>query len=112
MDVSLEKDSVGPFLGSSKYHPDSSPEEGSSRQLSHEQMKEYTGDCRVFYDPIVEYMEGLGNSNDWSHLYGKYQSIFYNFLPLSISFLSIKHEKRTTLLGKLLDWLHWKYDFT
>ena len=38
VDVSLENDFVGPFLISFKYHPDSSPEEGSSGQLSHEQM--------------------------------------------------------------------------
>ena len=37
MDVSLEKDYVGPFLGYSKYQPDRSPEEGSLGQLSHEQ---------------------------------------------------------------------------
>ena len=72
MDVSLENDVVGPFIGSSKYQPDSSPEEGSSGHLSHKQMTEYTVVCRVFYDPIVEYMERLGNGNDWSHLYCKY----------------------------------------
>ena len=64
MDVSLENDSMGPFLGSSKYHPDSSPKEGSSGQLSHEQITEYTRGCHVFYDPIVEYMEGLGKDDD------------------------------------------------
>ena len=73
---------------------------------------EYVGSCHVFYDTIAEYMERLGNGNDWSRLYGKDQFIFYGFLPLSISFLSIKHKKITKLLGKLLDWLHWKSDFT
>ena len=68
MDVSLENNYVGPFLGSSKYHPDSSPEEGSSGQLSHEQMTEYTGDCRAFYNPIAKYMERMGNGNNWSLL--------------------------------------------
>ena len=64
MDVSLEKDSMGPLLQYFKYQPDSSPEEGSSGQLSHEQRIEYTGGCHVFYDPIAEYMEGLGHGND------------------------------------------------
>ena len=35
-DVSLKKDSIGPLLQSSNYHPDKSPEEGSSGQLSRE----------------------------------------------------------------------------
>ena len=112
MDVSLEKDSVGPFLGYSKYHPDRSPQEGSPGQLSHEQMTEYTGGCRVFYDPIAEYMERLGNGNDWSHLYSKDQFIYYSLLPFCISLLFIKHERRTKVLGKLLDWLHCKSNFT
>ena len=43
VDVSLENNSACPFLGSSKYQPDRSPEEGISGQLSHEQMIEYTG---------------------------------------------------------------------
>ena len=38
VDVSLENNYVGPFLRSLKYHPNSSPKERSSRQLSHEQM--------------------------------------------------------------------------
>ena len=112
VDVSLENNSMRPFPRYFKYHPDISPEEGSSGQLSHEQMTEYTRGCCVFYDSIAEYMEGMGNGNDWSHLYYKYQFICYYLLPLCISFLFIKHEKETNLLGKLLDWLHWKSDFT
>ena len=38
VDVSLQNDSVGPFLRSFKYQPGISPEEGSSGQLSHEHM--------------------------------------------------------------------------
>ena len=68
VNVSLENDSVGPPLRSFNYQPYSSPEEGSSRQLSREQMTEYAGGCHVFYDPIAEYMERMGNGNDWSHL--------------------------------------------
>ena len=112
MDFSLENNYVGPFLRSLKYHPDISPEERSSGQLSHEQMTEYARGFRVFYDPIAEYMEGLGNDNDWSHLYCKYQFIFCCLLPLCISFLFIKHKKEIKLIGKLLYWLHWKSDFT
>ena len=68
MVASLENDSVGPFLGSFEYHPDIPPEERSFRQPSHEHRKEYAGGCHVFYDPIAEYMEGLGKGIDWSHL--------------------------------------------
>ena len=68
MDVSLEDDSVGPFLRSFKYHTDNSPKEGSSRHISHEQMTEYARDCRAFYDPIAKYMERMGNGNNWSLL--------------------------------------------
>ena len=95
MDVSLENDFVGPFLRYFKYHPDSSREEGSSGHISHEQMTEYAGDFRDFYEPIAEYMERLGNGNDWSHLCSKYQFICYCLLPLCISFLFIKHENET-----------------
>ena len=72
MDASLENDSVGPFLGSFKYQPNRPLEERSSGQPSHEQRTKYVGGCHVFYDPIAEYMERLGNGNDWSCLYGKY----------------------------------------
>ena len=36
VEISFENNSVDPFQRSSKYQPDSSPEEGTSRQLSHE----------------------------------------------------------------------------
>ena len=112
MDVSLVDDSMGPFLISFKYHPNSSPEEGGSGHLSHEQMTEYARDCRAFYDPMAEYMGRLGNGNDWSHLYYKDQFIYYILLPLCISFMFIKHEKETKLLGKFHNRLHWNSDFT
>ena len=66
-DVSLRKYSVSPLLQSSKYQPDKSLKEWTSRQLSHEQKTKNVGGCRVFYDPIVGYMEGLGKDDDWSH---------------------------------------------
>ena len=66
-DASLNEDSVDQPLQSSKYYPDESLEEGSSRQLSHEQMTEYAGDCCDFYDPVAGYMEGLGEDDEWSH---------------------------------------------
>ena len=67
---------------------------------------------RDFYDPMVEYMEGLDEGNDWSHLYVKDQFVYHFLIPLSILFTSIKHDERTKILGKFLDWLHWKFDFT
>ena len=67
-DFSFKKYFVGPILQYSKYLPDKSPEEGSSRQLSREQKTDYVGGCHVFYDPIAEYMEGLGKDDDWSLL--------------------------------------------
>ena len=111
-DVPLERNYVGPRLQSSKCQPDDSLEAGSSRQLSHEQVIERAGGFHDFYDLVAEYMEGLGEGNDWSHLYLKDQFVYHFLLPLSVSFLSIKHHTRTRILGKLLDWLHWKSDFT
>ena len=57
-DVPLKKYYVGPLLQSSKCHPNESLEEGSSGRLSHEQVIEHAGGCRVLYDPMAEYMEG------------------------------------------------------
>ena len=71
-DIPLEKDYVGPHLQYSKHHPDDSLEAGSSRQLPHEQVIERVGGCRDFYNPVAKYMGGLGEGNDWSHLYLKY----------------------------------------
>ena len=105
-DVPLKKDSVGPFLQYSKCQPGKYVEEGSSGQLSHGKVTERTGGCRDFYDPLVEYMEGLGEGSHWLHPYFKDPFVYNFLLPLSISFLSIKHNKRTKLLGKLLDWIH------
>ena len=103
---------MGPRLQYSKCQPNESLEAGSSGQLSHEQVIEHTRACYDFYDPVAEYMEVLGEDNDWSHLFLKDQFVYHFLLPLSISFLSIKRHKRTRILGKLLDWLHWKSDFT
>ena len=111
-EVPLKKDSMGPFLQSSKCQPAESLEEGSSGRLSHEQVIERTGGCRDFYDPVAEYMEGLGEGSDWLCPCFEDQYVYHFLLPLSISFLSIKHNERTKILGKLLDWLHWKSDFT
>ena len=102
----MKKYSVGLFLQSSKCQPDESLEEGSSGRLSHEQVTKCARGCRDFYDPVAEYMEGLGKGSDWLHPCFEDQFVYHFLLPLSISFLSIKHEKRTKLLGKLLDWLH------
>ena len=105
-EVPLKKYSVGPFLQYSKCQPDKSLEEGSFRRLSHEQVIEHVGGCHDFYDPMAEYMEGLGEGSHWLHPYFKDHFVYHFLLPLSISFLSIKHNKRTKLLGKLLDWIH------
>ena len=61
----MKKDYVGPLLQSSRYHPNKSLEEGSSKQLSHEQVTERSRGFRDFYDPMAEYMEGVGKGNDW-----------------------------------------------
>ena len=108
----MKKDYVCLFLQSSKFQPDESLEEGSSGRISHEKVTEHVGGCHDFYDPVVEYMEGLGEGNDWLHPCFEDQFVCHFLLPLSISFMSIKHNKRTKLLGKLLDWLHWKSNFT
>ena len=83
-------------------------------QLSYGKKRtEYAESFHVFYDPMVEYMERLGNSNDWLYMYCKDQFICYNLLPLCLSSLFlIKHEEEIELLDKLLDWLHWKSEFT
>ena len=60
------------------------------------QMTMFFEGCHVFYDPVVEYMENLGNGNRWLYLYYKYQFICDNLLPLSLSSLFlIKHEEET-----------------
>ena len=66
-------------------------------QLSHGKiMTEFLESCHVFYDPVVEYMENLGNGNGWLYLYYKDQFLYYNFLPLSLSSMFfIKHEEKT-----------------
>ena len=57
VDISFENSHGNPFQISFKYQPDSSPEEGYFRQLSHDEKRtEYVGGCRAFYDPIAEYM--------------------------------------------------------
>ena len=111
-DVPLEKYSMGPPLQYSKRHPDDSLEVGSSGKLSHEQVTEHVGVFHDFYDPMAEYMEGLGEGNDWSHLCLKDQFVYHFLLPLFVSFFSIKHHVRTRILGKLFDWLHWNSNFT
>ena len=111
-DVPLKKDFVGPHLQSSKCQPNESLEAESSGRLSHEQVTEHVGGFRDFYDPMAEYMEGLGKGNDWLHPCFEDKFVYRFLLPLSISFMSIKHHKRTRILGKLLDWLHWKSNFT
>ena len=66
-----------------------------------------------FYDPVVEYMEGLGNGNDWLYLYWGDQFLYYNLLPFFLSSMFFaKHEEEIELLDKLVDWLHWKSEFT
>ena len=83
------------------------------RWISHGQpMTEFFEGCHVFYDPVAKYMEGLREGNDWSYLCLKHQFVYHSLLPLSVSFFSIEHHTRTRILGKLLDWLHWKSDFT
>ena len=75
-------------------------------------MIEHARGFHDFYDPVAEYMEGLGEGSGWLHLCFEDQFVYHSLLPLSISLLSIKHNERTKILGKLLDWLHWKSDFT
>ena len=103
---------MGPHLQSSKCQPDNSLEAGSSRQLSHEHVIEPTRGCLDFYHPMDEYMKGLGEDNDRSHLCLKDQFVYHFLLPLFVSFLSIEHQARTRILRNLLDWIHWKSDFT
>ena len=111
-DVPSKKYSVGPLLQYSKGQPDEPFQGESSGCPPCEHMIEHAGGCRDFYDPVAEYMEGLGEGNDWLHPYFEDHFVCHCLLLLSMSFLSIKHNKRTKLLGKLLDWLYWKSDFT
>ena len=58
------------------------------KQLSYgKKMAEYVDSRYVFYDPMEEYIERLGNGNDWLYLYYKDQFLCYNLLPLSLSSL-------------------------
>ena len=65
MDVSFESSHGNLLRRSSEHRLDSSPEEGHFEQSSHDGKRtEYAEICHTFYDPIVEYMERLGNGND------------------------------------------------
>ena len=79
-------------------------------QLSYgKQRAEYVDSRYVFYDPVEEYIERLGNGNDWLYIYSKDQFFCYNFLPLCLpSLFLIRHEEETKSLDKVLDWIHWK----
>ena len=69
--------------------------------------------CHAFYDPVVDYIDEFCSGNGWLYLYCKDQFLYYNFLPLSLSSMFfIKHEDKVGLWDQLLDWLHWKSDFT
>ena len=74
-------------------------------QPSHgKQMTEFFEGFHVFYDPVVEYMENLGSGNGWLYLYYKDQFLYYNLVPLGISFLFfIKHKEKVGLWYHLLD---------
>ena len=83
-------------------------------QPSHgKQMIEFFEVFHVFYDPMEEYMEKLGSGNGLLYLYCKDQFLYYNLVPLSLSSLFfIKHEEKVGLWNHLLDWIHWKPEFT
>ena len=64
---------------------------------------------QVLYDPIVKYMEGLGNGNELLGPYHKDQFLYYNSIPLGILVLFlIQHEEIWYLWDHFLGWLHWK----
>ena len=114
VDISFEISHDSSFQSSFEDQFDNMLEELHFGQLSFgRQRRVYVESCHFFYDLVAEYMERLGNSNDWLYLYCKDQLLCYNLLPLCLSSLIlIKHEEETKLLDKLLDWLHWKSEFT
>ena len=77
------------------------------------QMTEKFKGCHVFYDLVVEYMERLCSDNGWLCLCCKNQVLYHIFLPLnSYVLISLKHNEKVYFLDELLDWIHWKLDFT
>ena len=65
----------------------------------------------VCYDPMAKYMEKLCSRNGGLYVCSKYQISHHNLLTLTSSFL-IKHVEEAQSLDQLLDWLHWKSEFT
>ena len=72
VDISFEISHDSSFQSSFGDQFDSMLEEFHFGQLSYgRQNTEYVESCHVFYDPVAQYMERLGNGNDWLYLYCK-----------------------------------------
>ena len=77
------------------------------------QMTEYIEGCHAFYDPVAEYMDKFFRWGSWLCVCSKRQFFHHNLLLFcSYALISIKHDEEMELLEKLLDWLHWKSEFT
>ena len=110
VDILFEISHESSFQSSFGNHLDGTLEELLFGQPSDDrQVIDYVESCHVFYDPVEEYMERLGNGNGQLYLYYKDQFLYYNFVPLDPSVLFfIKHEEKVGLWDHLLEWLHWK----
>ena len=74
---------------------------------------EYVENFHVFYDPVADYMDRFFSWGGWLYSHQKDKMHYYCFLPLCFYVLiSLKHDEKVYLLDQLLDWIHWKSEFT
>ena len=76
-------------------------------------MTEFFEGCRAFYDSVTDYMDKFFSWGCWLCVCSKGQFFYDNFLPICFDVpISLKHEDKFVLWDHLLDWLHWKLEFT
>ena len=114
VDVSFENCNERSFRGSFEKQFGRVLEKLQLEQPCHgKQIIECVESFHVFYDPVVEYMDKFFSwGNDlFFHQNDKFR--YHNLLPLnSYVLISLKHDEKVYLLDQLLDWIHWKSNFT
>ena len=113
-DISFKNNHDNFFQSSFKDRFDSMQEELLFGQPCHDkQVIEYFESFHFFYDPIAKYMDRFFRWGSWLCVCSNRHPFHHNLFPFfSYVLISFKHEEEAKLLDKLLDWLHWKSEFT
>ena len=113
-DISFKNNHENFFQSSFKDQFDSMQEELIFGKPSNgKQMTEYIEGCHAFYDPVADNMDKFFRWGSWLCVCSKGQIFHHNLLLFCFYVLiSIKHEEEMELLDKLLDWIHWKSNFS